>query len=58
MANESTVSTAVLIQGARALGDRDLEKDLRRVEERNERQRVWLLTRIRQAAPQTLTVPS
>lgn len=44
--------------GARALGDRELEKDLRTVESRNERQRTWLLTRIRQAAPQTLAVPS
>ena len=47
-----------LIQGARALGDRDLERDLRGVESRNERQRAWLLTRIRQAAPQTLALPS
>ncbi|HVV92546.1 MAG TPA: nitrate reductase [Hyphomicrobiales bacterium] len=58
MVNESTVSTAVLIQGARALGDRDLERALRAVADRNERQRTWLLTRIRQAAPQTLAVPS
>jgi hypothetical protein len=58
LVNESTVSVAVLIQGARALGDRDLESDLRGVENRNERQRTWLLTRIRQAAPQTLAVPS
>jgi anaerobic selenocysteine-containing dehydrogenase len=58
MVNESFVSTAVLIQGARALGDRDLEEDLRQVESRNQRQRAWLLTRIRQAAPQTLAVPS
>lgn len=58
MVNESTVSVAVLIQGARALGDHALEQDLRAVESRNERQRTWLLTRIRQAAPQTLAVPS
>lgn len=58
MVNESTISIAVLIQGARALGDRGLEHDLRGVESRNQRQRAWLLTRIRQAAPQTLAVPS
>jgi len=58
MVNESFVSTAVLIQGARALGDRALEKDLQGIESRNERQRTWLLTRLRQAAPQTLAVPS
>ncbi|WP_300781470.1 nitrate reductase [Enhydrobacter sp.] len=58
MVNESTISAAVLLQGARALGDRDLEKDLQGIEARNERQRLWLLTRIKQAAPQTLAVPS
>ncbi len=58
MVNESTISVEVLIQGARALGDRDLERDLRSVEARNARQRTWLRTRIRQAAPQTLAVPS
>lgn len=58
MVNESTISIAALIQGARALGDSALEHDLNGVENRNERQRAWLLTRIRQAAPQTLAVPS
>jgi hypothetical protein len=58
MVNESTISVAALLQGACALGDRALEQDLRGVEDRNARQRAWLLTRIRQAAPQTLTVPS
>jgi len=57
LVNEGFVSAAVLIQGARALGDRDLEDDLRKIEQRNERQRTWLVTRIRQAAPQTLAVP-
>ncbi len=58
MANESTISVAVLLQGARAVGDRHLQSDLSAIESRNERQRTWLLTRIRQAAPQTLVVPS
>ena len=57
MVNESFVSIAVLIQGARALGDRALENSLRAVESRNERQRAWLMARLRQAAPQTLAVP-
>lgn len=56
MVNESTISVAVLVQGARALGDRELEKSLRAAGSRNERQRSWLLTRIRQGAPQTLAV--
>lgn len=58
MVNESMVSAAVLVQAARALADRELEHDLAGIESRNARQRAWLLTRIRQAAPQTLTVPS
>ena len=58
MTNESTACVAALLQGARALGDHGLERDLSRIENRNERQRTWLLARIRQAAPQTLTVPS
>jgi anaerobic selenocysteine-containing dehydrogenase len=58
LVNESFVSTAVLVQGASALGDRGLRVTLEAVQERNERQRTWLLTRIRQAAPQTLAVPS
>jgi hypothetical protein len=58
MVSESSVSIAVLIQAARALGDGELEKALRSIESRNERQRNWLLSRIRQAAPQALTVPS
>ena len=52
MVNESFVSTAVLIQG-----DRALENSLRAIESRNERQRAWLMARLRQAAPQTLAVP-
>jgi anaerobic selenocysteine-containing dehydrogenase len=58
MVNESSVSIAVLIQAARALGDGEMENVLRGMESRNERQRKWLFSRIRQAAPQTLTVPS
>jgi anaerobic selenocysteine-containing dehydrogenase len=57
MVNESFISTAVLIQGARALGNHALEKSLREIESRNERQRTWLIARLRQAAPQTLAVP-
>lgn len=57
MVNVSTVSVAVQIQGARAPGDRELEQTLRTVESRNERQRTWFQTRIRQAAPETLAVP-
>lgn len=58
MTNESTVSAAVLIQAARALGDGELVSALRGIQSRNERQRNWLFSRIRQATPQALTVPS
>jgi hypothetical protein len=58
LTNESTISAAVLIQGAGAVGDRNPEKDLRGVASRNKRQCTWLLTRIRRAAPQILAVPS
>jgi hypothetical protein len=58
MVNESTVSISVLNQAARALGDGELEKVLCNIDSRNERQRNWLFSRIRQAAPQALTVPS
>jgi anaerobic selenocysteine-containing dehydrogenase len=58
MVNESAALVAALLQGARARLDRDLERDLSAIEGRNERQRAWLLGRIRQAAPQTLAVPS
>lgn len=58
MVQESTASVAALLQGARALADHELEGDLSGIENRNDRQRRWLLARIRQAAPQALTVPS
>lgn len=58
MVNESTASATVLLQAARALKDYDLERDMQDVENRNERQRNWLLGRIKQAAAQTLAVPS
>lgn len=58
MANESMVSIMTLMQGALALDDYAFEAVLKDIETRSSRQRDWLLTRIRQAAPQTLTVPS
>ena len=58
MVNASTAWVAALRQAACALGDHDFKRDLARIETWNERQRAWLLDRIKQAAPQTLTVPS
>jgi hypothetical protein len=58
LANESLVSVAILDQAAAALRDEGLRQALAEIGSRNERQREWLFGRCRQAAPQTLTVPS
>ncbi len=56
--NGSTVSVTMLIQAVRAPGDHAPEKDCQAVASRNKRERDWLLGHIRQAASQTLAVPS
>ena len=48
----------MLEQAARALRDEELLGALQRIQHQNERQRTFLMTRIKQAAPQTLVVPS
>jgi ferredoxin-nitrate reductase len=58
MVSESMISIDVLEQAARAKHDREFEKTIKSVRSINKRQRKWLRTRLRQAAPQTLTVPS
>ena len=58
LANEILVSTAILDQAATALRDEELRAVLAWVRLQNDRQREWLFGRCRQAAPQTLTVPS
>src|SRR4051794_12827611 len=57
LVNESMMSLNVLEQAARALRDEDFLDALEHMQDRNERQRTWLKTRISQAAPQTLVVP-
>jgi hypothetical protein len=47
----------VLEQAARALRDEALLDTLKHMQQRNERQQIWLKTRVSQAAPQTLVVP-
>ena len=49
---------SLLEQAARALRDQELLGALRRIQEQNVRQRTFLMTRIKQASPQTLVVPS
>jgi hypothetical protein len=58
LVNESLISLTVLEQAARALRDQDLLEMLMRLQKRNARQLNWLKTRIKQAAPQVLVVPS
>jgi hypothetical protein len=58
MNGESHVSLVILDQAAQGLRDEALLATLKKIEEKNERQRTWLLTRLKQAAPQTLVVPS
>ena len=57
LVNESMMSLNVLEQGARALCDHQLLDVLKHMQDRNERQMVWLKTRSNQAAPQVLVVP-
>ena len=58
LVNESLVSATVLEQAAHALCDDELIAALKSILSRNERERTFLMTRIKQAAPQTLVVPS
>lgn len=57
LVNESMISLMVLEQAARALRDQRLLATLEQMQHRNERQLMWLKTRIAQAAPQVLLVP-
>jgi ferredoxin-nitrate reductase len=57
LVNESMMSLNVLEQGARALRDQELLDVLTYMQDRNQRQLIWLKTRINQAAPQVLVVP-
>lgn len=58
LANESLISIRVLQQAAQALRDKDLERVLSEIEEKNDKQLNWLKKRLDQAAPQALVVPS
>ncbi|TFW09768.1 nitrate reductase [Oxalobacteraceae bacterium OM1] len=58
MVNESMISLDVLEQAAHAKHDKEFESAIKAIRSKNKRQRDWLRTRLRQAAPQTLAVPS
>jgi ferredoxin-nitrate reductase len=58
LVNESLISVDVMEQAAHALRDEALLQAIQQIRQRNKRQGDWLRTRIRQAAPQVLVVPS
>lgn len=58
LVNESMISLDVIEQAARSLHDKAFEAAIRQIRHQNSRQLAWLHGRIRQAAPQTLVVPS
>jgi anaerobic selenocysteine-containing dehydrogenase len=58
LVNESMISLDVLEQGAHSLHDKDFLAAVQQIRHQNSRQLNWLHGRIRQAAPQTLAVPS
>ncbi len=58
LANESFVSVTILDQAAVALRDGALRDALEPIRSNNDRVREWLYARCRQAAPQSLIVPS
>jgi hypothetical protein len=56
LANEIHLCYIILLQAARALRDLEMEKICEQFDQQTERQILWLLTRIKQAAPQALVV--
>lgn len=58
LANESHMSLIVLDQASKGLRDEQMCAMVERIDAQNQRQLNWLLTRIKRAAPQALTVPS
>ncbi|WP_218918060.1 hypothetical protein [Noviherbaspirillum massiliense] len=58
LVNESMISLDILEQAARSMHDKEFEAAIKSIRHQNKRQRAWLRTRLRQAAPQTLVVPS
>ena len=56
LTQEVRISWKVIIQAAQGLRDDELLKTAKDFQEETNRQDTWLLTRIKQAAPQTLIV--
>jgi len=58
LGQETSMSLVVLDQASKALRDEEMKSLIERIENQNKRQLAWLKTRIKQAAPQALVVPS
>lgn len=54
--NEVHLRWVVILQAAKALRDLELEDLCQQLDQQSHRQQAWLLTRIKQAAPQILVV--
>jgi ferredoxin-nitrate reductase len=58
LAHGTKIAAVALTQAARALRDKPFEAVLERIAFENERQIGWILTQLKQTAPQALVVPS
>jgi len=56
LTQEVSICWKVILQAARGLRDKELESACQEFQAQTERQALWMLTRIKQAAPQTLLV--
>ena len=56
--DESLISLTVIKAAAQALQDPELEQAMQHIHRQYQRQQTWLMTRLRNTAPQTLVVPS
>jgi hypothetical protein len=56
LVHEAQICWIVLFQASQVLRDADMEAACREAGERSKRQAMWLLTKIKSAAPQVLVV--
>jgi ferredoxin-nitrate reductase len=58
LVNDNLISLTVIKQAAQALQDQELEQTIQQIRRQYQRQQTWLMTRLRETAPQVLVVPS
>ena len=56
MVGEAEICYTIILQGAKALRDKELELSCTQFRDHTKRQKAWLLTKIEQASSQTLVV--